>query len=63
MTGPRNCIGQKFAMMEGKIIMAHIVKSFKLTSLDQPDTIELIMEMTLRSKNPIRIKFESRKGE
>lgn len=47
-------------MIEGKVILAHLVKSFKLTSLDQPDMIELVMEMTLRSKNPIRIKFESR---
>ncbi|KAI6195980.1 hypothetical protein M3Y94_01054500 [Aphelenchoides besseyi] len=30
--GPRNCIGQKFAMREAKIIIAHLIYNFELTS-------------------------------
>ena len=58
--GPRNCIGQKLAVIEGKVILTHIIHSFKITSLDTRDVIGEKMEMTLRSINPIRVKMEPR---
>ncbi|XP_029847582.2 cytochrome P450 4c3 [Ixodes scapularis] len=55
--GSRNCIGQKFAMSEEKIVIANILRRFKLQSLDQRDQVGLIADMVLRPKGGIRIKF------
>ena len=30
--GPRNCIGQRFAMQEQKVVIAHIMRNFNLQS-------------------------------
>ena len=30
--GPRNCIGQRFAQNEVKIVMAHLIKNYRLES-------------------------------
>ncbi|GIZ01901.1 cytochrome P450 4c3 [Caerostris extrusa] len=33
--GPRNCIGQRFAIMEEKIVISTILRNFTIESLDQ----------------------------
>jgi cytochrome P450 family 4 len=58
--GPRNCIGQRFAMTEEKIILANIFRNFSIKSLDQRDQVQASAELVIRPKNPIRIKFELR---
>uniref|UniRef100_A0A131XVF7 Putative cytochrome p450 4w1 n=1 Tax=Ixodes ricinus TaxID=34613 RepID=A0A131XVF7_IXORI len=55
--GPRNCIGQRFAMSEEKIVIANILRRYKLQSLDQRDQVCLVAEIVLRPKNGLRIKF------
>ncbi|KAI1286075.1 Cytochrome P450 4V2 [Halotydeus destructor] len=56
--GSRNCIGQKYAMAEVKIVISNIVENFKIESLDQRDKIILVPEIVLRSANGIRLKLE-----
>jgi cytochrome P450 len=58
--GPRNCIGQKFAMMEEKVIMAHILRNFKLTAAEKKEDLYLKIEITLASKSGIRLSLEPR---
>ncbi|XP_049271481.1 cytochrome P450 4c3 isoform X2 [Rhipicephalus sanguineus] len=58
--GPRNCIGQKFALSEEKIVIANILRRFKLKSLDQRDQINLVAELVLRPKSGLRIQFTAR---
>ncbi|CRK92923.1 CLUMA_CG006516, isoform A [Clunio marinus] len=57
--GPRNCIGQKFAMLELKCAFCNIVRNFKLL----PSKIEpkLLVQLTLKSSNGIHpsINFQS----
>lgn len=60
--GPRNCIGQRFALAEEKIIIANILRRFTLKSLDQRDQVELVSELVLRPRSGLRIQFTPRKS-
>ncbi|XP_018324991.1 cytochrome P450 4C1-like isoform X2 [Agrilus planipennis] len=56
--GPRNCIGQKFAMLEMKALLAGVVRSFRLTAVDTPDSLIHVVDLVNRTKNEIKVKFE-----
>lgn len=58
--GPRNCIGQKFAMLELKTAICAILANFVLEPIDTPETIVLIADIILRTKESIKIKFVPR---
>ncbi|XP_077521037.1 cytochrome P450 4c3-like isoform X4 [Amblyomma americanum] len=58
--GPRNCIGQRFALAEEKIAVANILRRFRVRSLDQRDQVALSLEMVLRPGTGLRIKFTPR---
>ncbi|KAI1299275.1 Cytochrome P450 4c3 [Halotydeus destructor] len=51
--GPRACLGHKFAMMEEKIILANVLRKFRITTLGSPDKLVLASEIILRPKCPI----------
>lgn len=52
--------GQRFAMMEEKLILSQILRRFKVISLDKREDIIQLTEMILRPKNPLKMKFEPR---
>ncbi|XP_023224049.1 cytochrome P450 4C1-like [Centruroides sculpturatus] len=58
--GPRNCIGQKFAFMEEKIVLTNILRHFRIKSLDPPDKITECGEIVLRPMNTLRLQFVMR---
>jgi len=50
--GPRNCIGNKFALLEMKILLTKMVKRFQISSPTPPDQLELRFEMIIKPGNP-----------
>uniref|UniRef100_UPI00213A431B cytochrome P450 4C1-like n=1 Tax=Vanessa atalanta TaxID=42275 RepID=UPI00213A431B len=58
--GPRNCIGQKFAMMEMKLAISAVLQQYRLLPVTKPEDIDFIADIILRPKEPIYVKFENR---
>ncbi|XP_055625778.1 probable cytochrome P450 4ac1 [Toxorhynchites rutilus septentrionalis] len=60
--GPRNCIGQRFAMLELKSILVSVLRRFRVFPVTKPDEVVFVADMVLRSKDPIIVEFERRLG-
>lgn len=58
--GPRNCIGQKFAMAEMKSILLHLTRNFEFESITPLDKAKVQMEMVLRPKSALNIRVKPR---
>ncbi|XP_023240253.1 cytochrome P450 4C1-like [Centruroides sculpturatus] len=58
--GPRNCIGQKFATMEMKTVLANVIRNFKVYSVNPRDKMFESSDIVLRSKYGIRMYIERR---
>ncbi|XP_048743248.2 ultra-long-chain fatty acid omega-hydroxylase-like isoform X2 [Ostrea edulis] len=57
--GPRNCIGQHFAMNEMKIILTHILRRYEL-SVDPDHEVNIKIGVVLRTKDGIKVKAKRR---
>nr|CAH0105057.1 unnamed protein product [Daphnia galeata] len=55
--GPRNCIGQKFALMEEKIILSSIFRNYHVKALDKREELILLIELILRPRDGIRLRL------
>jgi hypothetical protein len=54
-------LGQKFAMMEEKVVLASIVHRFNITSTQVTDDIRKSPELILKSMEGIMVKLETRR--
>lgn len=52
--------GQRFAMLEIKCLLAHILLKFHITPVTMVDELVFVSDIVLRSKYPIRVKFNPR---
>jgi cytochrome P450 family 4 len=59
-TGPRNCIGQKFAMYELKSIISKVIKNFELSLPGNEDELEIYSDMILNSQNGVKLAVKKR---
>ncbi|KAG7253734.1 hypothetical protein CRUP_028703 [Coryphaenoides rupestris] len=58
--GIRNCIGQRFAMMEEKVVLASILRSFNIEACQTREELRPRGEIVLRPEDGIVIKLERR---
>ncbi|XP_011706467.1 PREDICTED: cytochrome P450 4C1-like [Wasmannia auropunctata] len=55
--GPRNCIGQRYAMLEIKAMIASLIHDFYLEPVDYLKDLSLRADIILRVAPPFRVKF------
>ncbi|XP_026829543.1 cytochrome P450 4C1 [Ooceraea biroi] len=55
--GSRNCIGQRFAMMEMKVVVATLVHNFYLESMQRLADVRVTCNILLRPAERLRVKF------
>ncbi|KJH47394.1 unspecific monooxygenase [Dictyocaulus viviparus] len=58
--GSRNCIGQRFALMEEKCILALLMRHLRVRSLLRTDQMRVAQELIIRPLYGNRLKFERR---
>lgn len=58
--GPRNCIGQKFAQMEVKVILAKVLLNYYIKTCEPRDRLAVVGELVLRSRNGLKVTITPR---
>ncbi|KAJ3656430.1 hypothetical protein Zmor_015510 [Zophobas morio] len=58
--GPRNCIGQKFAMLEMKSVISKIVRQFEIKPTVPRHEVQLSPETVLKSGNGVKVTLKKR---
>lgn len=56
--GPRNCIGQKFAMMEMKIFLSYLVRAYSFESIESPADLKLILAAVLSAESGVLLRIK-----
>ena len=59
--GRRNCIGQRFAMMEMKVILTNVLRKFFIKSLKTTEELEPLLELVLKPSDGIPVELTVRK--
>lgn len=60
--GPRICIGNHFALLEGALVLAELVQHVSFHLVDPPEHIRPEPLITLRVHGPLRMKVQHRSG-
>lgn len=58
--GPRNCIGQKFAMLEMKSVISTLLRNYGLKPITTPNQLQFTTDLVLRTTHPIYVKLFKR---
>lgn len=58
--GSRNCIGQRFALLEEKVILSSILRRFNLKTSQSREELKLSFELILRSEHGVFVQLERR---
>uniref|UniRef100_A0A8D8RJ80 Cytochrome P450 4C1 n=1 Tax=Cacopsylla melanoneura TaxID=428564 RepID=A0A8D8RJ80_9HEMI len=58
--GPRNCIGQKVAMISQKILIANILRKYVVQSLVKPEDLHLAQNIVLESEGGLKVRLKYR---
>ncbi|XP_047096726.1 cytochrome P450 4C1-like [Schistocerca piceifrons] len=55
--GPRNCIGQKFAILEEKAVLSYVLRNFRVETVDRLEDLKLNGEFLLRPMNAVNFRL------
>ncbi|XP_047530410.1 cytochrome P450 4C1-like, partial [Vanessa atalanta] len=58
--GPRNCLGQKFAMLEMKTLISGIIRNYYIEPVTKPEELVFTANLILRTTKPIYARFRKR---
>ncbi|XP_049267338.1 cytochrome P450 4c3-like [Rhipicephalus sanguineus] len=58
--GPKNCLGQKFVMMEIKIVLAKILSKFTVKSTCPIEELQMTFDIVLKAKGGLPVPFRKR---
>ena len=58
--GSRNCIGQRFAILEEKAMLSWILRRFRLKTSQKREQLDISWELILRSDHGAFVQLESR---
>ncbi|CAO1443801.1 unnamed protein product [Diamesa hyperborea] len=58
--GPRNCIGQKFAILEEKAVISSVIRKYKIEAIDRREDLTLLGELILRPKDGLAVRITQR---
>ncbi|PSN35347.1 Cytochrome P450 4c21 [Blattella germanica] len=59
--GPRNCIGQRFAMLEEKTVLSYLIRNFKFETLNKREGFKIYLEIINTPTKPIKLAIKPRK--
>ena len=58
--GPRNCIGQRFALLEEKVMLSSLLRNFEVKSHDRKEDLGMLGDLILRPAKPLTISLKKR---
>uniref|UniRef100_A0A8D8LUU7 Cytochrome P450 4C1 n=1 Tax=Cacopsylla melanoneura TaxID=428564 RepID=A0A8D8LUU7_9HEMI len=59
--GPRNCIGQRFALMEEKVVLTQLLRKFKFEAIPNQDKVRCYIAVVLRPlENNLQVRIVPR---
>ncbi|WP_415381790.1 cytochrome P450 [Halosimplex sp. TS25] len=57
--GPRRCVGDRFAMLEAKVVLATLLQRYHLELVSDP-SLDLVATITARPRNPVLMRVHER---
>ncbi|KAL7306904.1 hypothetical protein TKK_0001063 [Trichogramma kaykai] len=58
--GPRNCIGQKFAMLEEKAVISAVLRTYVVEAAERREDLSITTELVTRAENGLHIRIKRR---